>query len=102
MDASEMPGPTVDAVTSSADHPDRADVVVVGGGIVGVSTALELAERGLSVVLGERGIAAGEQSSRNWGWVRLSRRDPREIDLMAASIRIWEGLAERVGHDVGY
>ncbi|SDO09422.1 Glycine/D-amino acid oxidase [Methylobacterium phyllostachyos] len=97
-----MPGPTVDTVTSSADHPDRADVVIVGGGIVGVSTALELAERGLSVVLCEKGIVAGEQSSRNWGWVRLSRRDPREIDLMAASIRIWEGLAERVGFDVGY
>jgi glycine/D-amino acid oxidase-like deaminating enzyme len=77
-------------------------VVVIGAGIVGVSTALELAERGLSVVVCEKGIVAGEQSSRNWGWVRLSRRDPREIDLMAASIRLWEGMAERVGFDVGY
>lgn len=97
-----MPGPTVDAVESSRSQPARADVVVVGGGIVGVSTALELAERGLSVVVCEKGVVAGEQSSRNWGWVRLSRRDPREIDLMAASIQLWEGLAERIGHDVGY
>lgn len=97
-----MPGPVVDPVEPSPTLPKRADVVVVGGGIVGTSTALELAERGLSVALCEKGVVAGEQSSRNWGWVRLSRRDPREIDLMAASIRLWEGLAERIGTDVGY
>ncbi|MBP0616827.1 NAD(P)/FAD-dependent oxidoreductase [Jiella mangrovi] len=97
-----MPGPQVEPVEPSAGQPSHADVVVIGGGIVGTSAALELAERGLSVVLCEKGVVAGEQSSRNWGWVRMSRRDPREIDLMAASIRMWEGLAERVGSDVGY
>lgn len=97
-----MPGPTPDSVEASNALPASADVVVIGGGIIGTSTALELAERGLSVVLCEKGIIAGEQSSRNWGWVRMSRRDPREIDLMAASIRIWEGLSERIGADVGY
>ena len=97
-----MPGPPVDHVEPSTDVPDEADVVVIGGGIVGVCTALELVERGLSVVVCEKGIIAGEQSSRNWGWVRMSRRDPREIDLMAASIRIWETLDTRIGEDVGY
>lgn len=92
----------MEPVESPRPQPKQADVVIVGGGIVGTSTALELAERGMSVVLCEKGIVAGEQSSRNWGWVRLSRRDPREIDLMALSIRIWEGMAERVGADVGY
>ncbi|ORE96367.1 FAD dependent oxidoreductase [Stappia sp. 22II-S9-Z10] len=77
-------------------------MVVVGGGIIGTTTALELAERGHKVVLCEKGIIAGEQSSRNWGWVRLARRDPREIELMMASIKIWEGLSERVGADTGY
>ena len=96
-----MPGPKVDAVESSSKQPTHADVVVIGGGIVGTSTALELAERGLNVVLCEKGIVAGEQSSRNWGWVRMSRRDPRELDLMAASIRLWEGLSERVRYDAG-
>ncbi len=97
-----MPGPTPDPVEGATELPSEADVVIVGGGIVGTSAALELAERGLSVVLCEKGVIAGEQSSRNWGWVRLSRRDPREIDLMIEAIRIWEGLAERVGTDVGY
>ncbi|MER0240043.1 FAD-binding oxidoreductase [Fulvimarina sp. MAC8] len=97
-----MPGPTVEPVESDAALPEKADIVVIGGGIVGTSTALELAERGHSVVLLEKGIIAGEQSSRNWGWVRMSRRDPREIPLMAESIRIWETLGERVGADLGY
>lgn len=97
-----MPGPQVEPVEAAARPPKRADVVVVGGGIVGCATALELAERGLKVALCEKGVIAGEQSSRNWGWVRLSRRDPREIDLMALSIRLWEKLGERVGADVGY
>ncbi|WAP68339.1 NAD(P)/FAD-dependent oxidoreductase [Jiella pelagia] len=97
-----MPGPTPEAVESDATLPAAADVVVIGGGIVGASTALELVERDLSVVLLEKGVIAGEQSSRNWGWVRMSRRDPREIPLMAQSIRIWETLGERVGADLGY
>lgn len=97
-----MPGPTPDPIESAADQPARADAVVVGGGVIGACAALELAERGLSVVLCEKGVVAGEQSSRNWGWVRLTRRDPREIDLMSLSIRLWGELAGRVGADVGY
>ena len=50
--------------------PRETDVVVLGGGVVGVMTAWYLAERGLRVVLCEKGRIAGEQSSRNWGWVR--------------------------------
>ncbi|EBA18764.1 amino acid deaminase, putative, partial [Roseobacter sp. SK209-2-6] len=74
-----MPGPKLPHFQADLALPKRADVVVVGGGIVGASTALELAERGHSVLLCEKGQIAGEQSSRNWGWVRISQRDPREI-----------------------
>ena len=77
--------------------PDSADVVVIGGGIAGVSTALFLAERGVSVLLVEKGRVAGEQSSRNWGWVRQQGRDRAELPLMMEANRIWRGLAERTG-----
>ncbi len=97
-----MPGPTPDPVTSDTALPERADIVIIGGGIIGASTALELAERGLSVLLCEKGGIGGEQSSRNWGWVRISLRDPREIPLMIEGIRIWEGLDARLGHKTGY
>ena len=98
-----MPGPTPDPVTPDAYADAReADVVVIGGGIVGASAALELAERGLKVVLCEKGHVAGEQSSRNWGWVRLTQRDPREMALMVESVRLWQDIDKRVEGDTGY
>jgi glycine/D-amino acid oxidase-like deaminating enzyme len=87
-------GPPIDACATDSAPPLAADVVVIGGGIVGMSTALALAERGVSVVLCEKGALAAEQSSRNWGWVRKMGRDPREMPLMLESMRIWDRLQE--------
>lgn len=95
-------GPVVDPVRSDKDLPDRVDVVVVGGGIVGSSTALFLAEKGVSVALCEKGEIAGEQSSRNWGWVTARNRDMRELPLCLASAQLWQGMNERVGGETGY
>jgi glycine/D-amino acid oxidase-like deaminating enzyme len=90
-----------DVVVPSKDLPAQVDVVVIGGGIVGVSTALSLIERGISVALCEKGLIAGEQSSRNWGWVRQMGRDPAELPLAMESLRIWRGMNERVGGETG-
>ena len=49
----------IDIVTSDSKLPDRAAVVVIGGGIAGVCTALELAERRIDVVLVEKGEKIG-------------------------------------------
>ena len=97
-----MPGPTPVHVEGDADLPQSVDVVVIGGGIIGCATALELAEAGQSVAICEKGGIAHEQSSRNWGWVRISRRDPREVPLMAEAIRLWRDLDSRTGRDTGY
>ncbi|RWN24542.1 FAD-binding oxidoreductase [Mesorhizobium sp.] len=97
-----MPGPYVVPVHGDAELPEKVDVVVIGGGIIGSSTALELAERGLSVALCEKGGIGHEQSSRNWGWVRISRRDPREVPLMAEALRLWSNLDKRVEAHTGY
>ncbi|MFN3275363.1 MAG: NAD(P)/FAD-dependent oxidoreductase [Paracoccus sp. (in: a-proteobacteria)] len=97
-----MPGPFVTPVHGDPDLPEKVDVVVIGGGIIGCSTALELVDRGFSVALCEKGGIGHEQSSRNWGWVRISRRDPREVPLMAEAVRLWQGLAARTGRDAGY
>jgi glycine/D-amino acid oxidase-like deaminating enzyme len=82
--------------------PAKVDVAIIGGGIIGVMTALELVERGLSVALFEKGEIAGEQSSRNWGWVRKMGRDPREIPLMLESMNLWRGMNERLGRETGF
>lgn len=97
-----MPGPRVTPVHGDTDLPAEVDVVVIGGGIVGASTALELADRGHRVALCEKGGIGQEQSSRNWGWVRIGRRDPREVPLMAEALRMWAGLDERIGRETGY
>jgi glycine/D-amino acid oxidase-like deaminating enzyme len=94
--------PRVDPVPSDEGVPARADVVIVGGGIIGTSAALFLAEKGVSAVLCEKGHIAGEQSSRNWGWCRKMGRDPREIPLIVESLRLWQGINERVGAETGF
>ncbi|NSY91587.1 FAD-binding oxidoreductase [Agrobacterium tumefaciens] len=97
-----MPGPYVVPVHGDAELPKEVDVVVIGGGIIGTSTALELVDQGLRVALCEKGGIGHEQSSRNWGWVRISRRDPREVPLMAESLRIWADLNRRTGRETGF
>jgi glycine/D-amino acid oxidase-like deaminating enzyme len=94
--------PIIEKVKPNDTLPASCDVVVIGAGIVGISTALELAERGLSVVVLEKGEVAAEQSSRNWGWCRQMGRDPREIPLILESLKIWRGMNERVGAETGF
>jgi glycine/D-amino acid oxidase-like deaminating enzyme len=95
-------GPRVDPVQSDETLPPRTGVVVVGGGIVGASTAYFLAAKSVAVVLCEKGQIAGEQSSRNWGWVRKQGRDPREIPLIIESLRLWEGMNAAIGAETGF
>ena len=94
--------PRPDPVPTGTDFPARTSVVVIGGGIVGVSTALFLAEKGIPVVLCEKGVIGGEQSSRNWGWTRVMGRDPREIPLGIESLKLWRGMNQRIGAETGF
>ena len=76
--------------------PPAADVVVIGGGIVGVMTGWFLQQRGLKAVVVEKGRIAGEQSSRNWGWIRQQGRDFAELPIMMESLRLWQGFSLRL------
>lgn len=92
----------MDPFEPSPDLPDRVDIVVIGGGIIGISTALFLAERGISVAVCEKGQVGHEQSGRNWGWVRVMGREISEIPMALESQRLWEGMDKRVGADLGF
>ncbi len=89
-------------VRFAAPLPPRADVVIIGGGVIGVMTAWFLAQKGLSVFLAEKGRIAGEQSSRNWGWVRQQGRDPAELPIMVESMSIWRRLTAELGEGLGF
>lgn len=94
--------PLVDPVPSDQQLPNSTEVAIIGGGIIGVSAALTLAERGIPVALFEKGHIAGEQSSRNWGWCRQQGRDPRELPLIIESLALWRKIHQRTRCDVGF
>ena len=93
---------TLEPVHTSDELPSSTRVVIIGGGIVGVTAALALAERNIPVVLLEKGHIAGEQSSRNLGWIRKTSRHVQDVPLAQAADRLWAGMPERIGRDVGY
>jgi len=87
---------------SSINPPNNADVVIIGGGIIGVSTAYFLAKEGVNVCLCEKGFISGEQSGRNWGYVRVQGRDEREIPMMLESLKIWRNFNSELNGETGF
>src|SRR5437762_7314464 len=96
-----MPAP-LKPVESSPNLPATADVVIIGGGIIGAFAAYYLARRGLDVALVEKGRVGAEQSSRNWGWCRQQNRDARELPIATKSLDLWERIAQETGEDTGF
>ena len=94
--------PVIKSVNTSDHLPASTQIVIIGGGMVGLSAALTLAERNIPVVVLEKGRLAGEQSSRNLGWVRKTSRLAEDVPLALAADKLWSGMARRTGWDVGY
>jgi sarcosine oxidase subunit beta len=87
--------------------PAGADVVVIGGGVIGTSIAFHLAEAGADVCLVERHELAGGSTSRAAGGIRAQFSDPLNIALGLRSIEAFERFGDRPGgeidlHQVGY
>lgn len=79
-----------------------ADVIVIGGGIHGCSTALHCVLRGLSVILIEKDHAGRHASGVNAGGVRQLARHVAEIPLSNASMAIWHRIEDLVDDDCGF
>ena len=87
--------------------PAAAEVVVVGGGVIGTSVAFHLAEAGVDVCLLERDQLAGGSTSRAAGGIRAQFSDPLNIAIGLRSIEAFTRFGERPGaeidlHQVGY
>ncbi len=95
-----------DVMARLSDQPEgfprTADVVVLGGGIVGTATAFHLAAAGLRVALVEKDKVAAQQSGRNWGFVRTQYRDPAEMPLAVEALTLWPALDAMLGQPTGF
>ncbi|MBM3522373.1 MAG: FAD-binding oxidoreductase [Alphaproteobacteria bacterium] len=78
------------------------DVVVIGGGLHGLSAALQLARRGKRVTILERRYVGRHSSTATAAGVRRLGRDPREIALSVVAMEMWHGMAGIVGDDCGF
>lgn len=86
----------------SSDLPGHVDVVVIGGGIIGASTAFHLASKGVSVTLLEKGELGKEQSGRNQGWCRMQKREEVELPMILDALAQWDTLKSKAGIDTGF
>ena len=86
-------------MSSPARH---ADVIVIGGGLHGCSTALHLARAGLSVIVMEKDTVGRHASSANAGGVRRLGRALPEIPLAVAALAAWHRIGDLVDDDCGF
>lgn len=98
--ADRMPYSTAEA--DSADLPASCDSLIIGGGVAGLTTAIELAERGQSVVVVEKGLVGAEQTSRALGWVSSLGDGALRLPLSSRSKSLWAGYAGRFGVDTSF
>ena len=85
------------------DLPERAGVVVVGGGVIGTSIAFHLAEAGVpDVVLIERDELGAGSTSKAAGGVRAQFSDALNIQLGARSLRAFADFGARPGHEIEF
>ncbi len=83
--------------------PKRAEIAIIGGGVMGLSIAYQLAKRGLTdVVVLERGYFAQGASGRNGGGVRMQWSTEENIRLMQRSIALCRGFAQEIGVNVWF
>jgi sarcosine oxidase subunit beta len=77
----------------------KADVVIIGGGLVGCSAALALRHKGLSVILLERGFCGAQASGVNYGGVRRQGRPVQQLPLAQRAHAVWPRLKQLIGID---
>jgi len=74
-----------------------AQIVIVGGGLIGTWAAFFLVRRGLRVILIEKGVVGAQSSGVNFGNLRLQGRYPGQYPLSLRSQTIWEEITSLIG-----
>lgn len=77
----------------------RADVIVIGAGIVGAACAAELAARGLDVEVLDAGGIGGGATAAGMGHLVVMNDTPAELALSRRSLARWRALAPQLRQD---
>jgi sarcosine oxidase subunit beta len=77
---------------------DKYDVIVVGSGLLGLSTAYNARKASARVAVVDRGPVAYEASSRATGYLSLRADDPDEAPLAEMAEKLWDTLDEELGY----
>src|SRR5262249_39237899 len=77
---------------------DTADVVIIGGGVTGLSTGYWLTKAGLDVVVVEKGIVGWEASGRNGGISSRRGDEPPVVPLAQEACRLWPTMDQELGY----
>ncbi|WP_028206459.1 NAD(P)/FAD-dependent oxidoreductase [Paraburkholderia nodosa] len=80
----------------------HADVIVIGGGIMGTSTAFFLRRRMRSVILIERGLVGQQASGTNFGGVRRQGRSLPQLAIANRALDVWYRTRELLGEDIEF
>ena len=83
--------------------PESAEIVIIGGGVIGLAIAYYLAKNGLTdVIVVERGYLAEGASGRNGGGVRQQWSTEINIRLMQESVELCRRFAVDLGVNVWF
>lgn len=79
---------------------EHADVVIIGGGVIGVSIAFHLAEAGVDVMLLERAELGSGSSGKGAGGVRAMFSDELNVRIGLRSLEAWGDFGRRPGAEL--
>ncbi|RMP54641.1 FAD dependent oxidoreductase, partial [Pseudomonas syringae pv. atrofaciens] len=82
--------------------PQKSDVLIIGGGFMGASSAFFLRQHGRSVTLLERDQIGQYASGVNFGNVRRQGRFLGQLELSNRSWALWKRLPELIGEDLEF
>ncbi|WP_299663049.1 FAD-binding oxidoreductase [uncultured Psychromonas sp.] len=80
----------------------KSEVLVIGGGIQGASTAYRLALKGVSVTVVEKDSVSRHASGVNAGGIRLLGRNVAEVEMSKAAMNMWQQLDDELDADTGF
>ncbi|CAG4897138.1 NAD(P)/FAD-dependent oxidoreductase [Paraburkholderia gardini] len=86
----------------TASNAREADVIVIGGGIMGTTTAFFLRRRNRSVILLERGLTGQQASGVNFGGIRRQGRALPQLAMANRALRTWQRSSELLGEDIEF